>query len=93
MEEKKINGLSDETLGQVAGGSGGAGNYVRAVSDALIRQGPGYCYGAIDTLYKGKEAPYLGENGKDDRGIIWYKTIFKGTIGWASPKHTMIVER
>ena len=78
MEEKKICELSDEALAKVAGGSGGAGDRVRAGSDSRVRLGPGLYYAAIDTLYAGQTAPYLGENNKDDRGIYWYKINFKG---------------
>ena len=93
MEEKQIKELSNVDLDKVAGGVGGAYHqYVRAGSDSLIRRGAGLNCPKIDTLYSGREVPYLGENEKDDRGMIWYKVMFKGTTGWASSTQTVIVE-
>lgn len=91
MEEKKINKLSDEALGQVAGGSGGADDFVMMGANTPMRMGPGLSYEAIDTLFMGYQVPYLGENEKDDRGIKWYKIDFKGRNGWVTSEYSWIV--
>ena len=90
-ENLNVVELNEETLEEVSGGKGGAGQKIKATGNVHIRKKPnrkGEDMGCIDV---GDTLTFLGERKTDERGVAWYKVKFNGKTGWVSSKYSKIV--
>ena len=88
--DKNMMELNDDALEQVSGGKGGH-KFIKMTGSIHVRKGPGLGYASLGTLSKGDTYSYLGGSKKDDRGVVWYKINYNGSVAWVSSKYSKII--
>lgn len=91
IENNSIVELNEESLEEVSGGKGGAGQKVKATGNVHVRTKPNRKGEDLGILDMGEKVPFLGERKTDERGVAWYKVKFCGRTGWVSSKYSKIV--
>ena len=61
---------------------------VYTTGNVNLRKGPGLNYGTVGSVPEGTELEYLGEISTDERGVDWYKVVYKGKTVWISSKYS-----
>lgn len=57
---------------------------------SYIRDYPDLEGEALAIFRQDESATYLEKSSRDDRGVIWYKVEYDGTIGWVSSKYSSV---
>ena len=71
---------------KAGGGSGGVSGKVTTTGNLNMRKGPGLAYESLFTIGKGVTLKY-DKTSVDDRGVTWYRTVYRGKTGWVSAKY------
>ena len=58
--------------------------------DVFIRGAANLNGKQLDVLKKGYTASYLNERSVDERGVVWFKVNYNGTVGWVSSRYGML---
>lgn len=71
--------------------SSSSSGYVEASKgNSNVRSQPNLNGRDLGTMNKGATASYLGQQSTDDRGVVWYKVNYNGTVGWVSSRYTTL---
>ena len=63
---------------------------VTMTGNANIRAGAGLGYVSLGVASKGATATYLNASAIDERGVVWYRINYNGTIGWVSSVYAVL---
>ena len=65
--------------------------YVQVTGGSInVRSGPGLAYDTLGNASEGTTLEFQGETSTDDRGVVWYKVVYKGMDAWVSSKYTEV---
>lgn len=87
----------DDTVGWVSSKYTTLGEeevYTREViaddGQSYIRDEPSLSGEKLAVFRKNESATYLEKRSIDDRGVVWYKVEYNGTIGWVSSRYSSV---
>ena len=64
---------------------------IKATDSVNVRDKASLNGKVLGIVSKGQTAPYLVEQATDDRGVVWYKIVFKDDTGWVSSKYSEVI--
>jgi len=67
------------------------GNSIKATESVNVRDKASLNGKVLGIVSKGQTAPYLVEQATDERGVVWYKIVFKDDTGWVSSKYSEVI--
>ena len=82
---------TDFDLDELVHEYGLTGDLVKATGNVNVRDTANTAGKSRGTLKKGETAEFLGESMTDDRGVKWYKVMYKSQYGWVSSKYGEVI--
>lgn len=57
---------------------------------SYIRDEPSLDGNKLAVFHKNESATYLEKRSIDGRGVVWYKVVYNGTVGWVSSRYSSV---